>query len=154
MTQANYYRLALTVPILLAVLGWDLLSLNEALAGPDMRPVFPIAILVPATMTALGAIFYGVPYVVVATILWFRSPQWTARKLRRWLWTLPGIFTLGAALVVTAANVMTHDPDWPTYVWETARLVFLVGYGQAVLIACGELIGTRLGCLTADERAV
>lgn len=130
------------------------MSLSEATSGPDTEPSLPIWILAPAWILSYGAIFYGLPYVVAAVILWFRSSQWTTRQLRRWLWVLPGLFTIATVIVVAAINVLvTHDRDWPAYALDASRAAFAVGYSQAVLIACGEWIGTRAGWLTPGMAA-
>jgi hypothetical protein len=148
MTQARYYRLALAVPLVLPALIWAVISILPLVAHTGGHWSIPDWVVMPFFLTAMGAWFYAIPYAAVAFLLWRKSPDWTVTQFRRWLWSLPALFTLAATLVVATANIVgNYDPEWLDYVREVARNSLMVGYGQALVIALGEWIATRCGWL-------
>ena len=154
MTQARYYRLALVVPIALPAIGYVMLftGSDASTSASEPSPLFWLGAWI--WVVTMGAVFYGLPYLVAAIVLWRKSAKWPASRLRRWVWILPTLFIVAAAVVVVAVNVIgTHDPAWPNYVRDTVRAAAAVGYVEAAVIWLIERTATRVGWLHSDVLA-
>lgn len=154
MTQARFHRWALLVPVVLPSISWLCLATGMSVQHvPDAGPIAWLVIWL--YLVTIGALFYGLPYLVAAAILWRTSREWPATRLRRWVWILPTLLVAGAGLVVALANGFgALDPDWFDYVRETIRSAAAVGYGEALLIWIAERAGAQCGWLRADVGTV
>ena len=148
MTRAGYYRVCLLVPLVLPLVAWAVIETAEAAIDRGWQVGAPVWIGAPVMLLALGGMLYGLPYALLVAALWRPSRKWPLSTFRRLLLWLPlGFASLAGGLVAGYHVLISHDAAWPSYAGQTAAAALCVGYGQALLIAAGAFVSTKLGWL-------
>jgi hypothetical protein len=145
-THRQYFRLAVWLPLALPMLAAPPILLAERIIQ------FAPWLVAFSFYLVGGVVLYGVPYTIVAIVLYRRIAEWPARRTRLALWIVPGGLSLVAPLVLIVLELFDGSPRW----WDGSLEIWLAalatGYGYATVITLLGWLLVRNPDASGDDR--
>lgn len=143
MGRPTFFRVALLLPLVVPLLSLALMRVfdDQLTSGP---------LLGFAVIIAGAALYYTVPYLLVATYLFIRLPRWTLGQQRSALWIAPLVVTVLSAIGAAIWDAAAGSGGWWSNVGTAFAFGLPCGFAYAGIIAIVEYVTRPVDAATAS----